>query len=109
MTDGGSVRLSLTCDDEGEERACAIVFGKMRALRSRAETYCSSWHIEGVYDTVCEIEGSEWVAQLRSESVPEWRDAWVMRHFMIFVDSYGCLEVVAADASLEEDKNSDGT
>jgi hypothetical protein len=34
-----------------------------------------------------------------------------MRHFMIYVDSFGCLEVIAESAALVDDsvKNSGGT
>lgn len=35
--------------------------------------------------------------------VPEWRDYWVMRHFMIYVDSFGCIEVVAESAVLDDE------
>ena len=62
------------------------------------------------YDSVCEIEESDWVAELRQDAVAEWRDHWVMRHFMIYLDGFGCLEVVAESASLEDGtKNSGGT
>ena len=68
----------------------------------RAEIYCTSWHVVDTFDTVCEVEGSDWVQELRSTSVPEWRDRWVMRHFMIYVDSFGCIEVVAESVSLDD-------
>jgi hypothetical protein len=47
----------------------------------------------------------------RNDAVPEWRDHRVMRHFIIYVDSFGCLEVVAESAVLDDagDKNSGGT
>jgi hypothetical protein len=51
------------------------------------------------------VQGSDWVRELRSDSVPEWRDQWIMRHFMIYIDSFGCLEVVA-EAVVHEDSTS---
>lgn len=103
--------LSMVCDDDAREQSVGVLFGKPRAFRKREETYCTGWHVKDVYDTVCEIKESDWVAELRSDAVPEWRDRWVMRHFMIYVDSFGCLEVIAESAELEgEDvKNSGGT
>ncbi len=105
------LQLSLVCDDDGRERAIGVLFVKPRAFRKREETYCTAWHVEGAYDTVCEIKGSDWVAELRNDAVPEWRDRWVMRHFMIYLDSFGCVEVVAESVVLDGDgaKNSAGT
>jgi hypothetical protein len=102
--------LSLVCDD-GYDRSCGVLFIKPRAFRKREETYCTGWHIKDVYDTVCEINESIWVAELRNDAIPEWRDHWIMRHFMIYVDSFGCLEVIAESAMLVDDsvKNTDGT
>jgi hypothetical protein len=69
------------------------------------------WHVEGTFDTVCEVKGSDWVDELSAAAPPEWRNQWVIRHFMIYVDSFGCLEVVAESVSLEGNgsKNSAGT
>lgn len=103
--------LSMVCDDDGVQRSVGVLFVKPRAFRKREETYCTAWHIDGVYDTICEIQKSDWVEELRAAAVPEWRDYWVMRHFMIYVDSFGCLEVVAESALLDESgvKNTGGT
>lgn len=101
----------MVCDDEGREHRVGVLFSKPRAFRKREETYCTAWHVKETYDTVCEVDDSEWVAELRRDAVPEWRDRWVMRHFMIYVDGFGCLEVVAESAELESEvvKNSGGT
>lgn len=102
--------LSLVCDDDGHERQVEVVFVKPRAFRKRAEIYCTAWHVKNAYDTVCEVTESDWVAELRNDAVPDWRDRWVMRHYMIYVDSFGCLEVVAESAVLDDSaKNSSGT
>jgi len=103
--------LSLVCDDDGRERQTGVLFLKPRAFRKREQIYCTGWHVKDTYDTVCEVKGSVWVAELRNDAVPEWRDRWVMRHFIIYIDSFGCLEVVAESAVLDDegDKNSGGT
>lgn len=94
--------LSMVCDDDGVDRPIEVLFIKPRAFRKREETYCTEWHVKDVYDTVCEIKESDWVAELRKDAVPEWRDRWMMRHFMIYFDSFGCLEVIAESVSLDE-------
>ena len=109
LTDGIELLLSMDFDDEGVTRSASLRFVKARAFRKRAEIYCTSWHVSDVYDTVCEVQGSDWVQELRADSVPEWRDRWVMRHFMIYVDGYGCLEVVAESAVLDDDSKNSGS
>jgi hypothetical protein len=99
--DDGGLLVSLVGDDDGRSVQAGVLFVKPRAFRKRAEVYCTSWHVKDVYDTVCEIRESDWVAELRVDAVAEWRDRWVMRHFMIYLDSFGCLEVIAESASLE--------
>jgi hypothetical protein len=102
--------VSLTCDDDGHERQVSLLFTKPRAFRRRAETYCTLWHVEDPYDTVCEVKPSDWVEELRNDAVPEWRDYWTMRHFIVYLDGFGCLEVVAESASLDDTRmNSAGT
>lgn len=103
--------LSLVCDDDGRERQTGVLFVKPRAFRKREEIYCTGWHVKDTYDTVCEVKESDWVAELRNDAVPEWRDRWVMRHFIVYFDSFGCLEVIAESASLDDQsaKNSGGT
>lgn len=108
--DGGDLLLSMEFDDEGPRYSAQLRFVKERAFRSRSEIYCTSWHVTDTFDTVCEVQESDWVQELRAASVPEWRDYWVMRHFMIYVDSFGCLEVVAESALLEDSaRNAGGT
>jgi hypothetical protein len=111
VTEDRGLLLSMVCDDDGKSRGLGVLFIKPRAFRKREEIYCTRWHTEGAYDTVCEIQGSDWVDELRAAAVPEWRDYWVMRHFMIYLDSFGCLEVVAEAAVLDDKgaKKSGGT
>ena len=101
---GSSLALSMVCDDDGQIWSLRVLFDKPRAFRTRAEIYCTVWHSEHAYETVCEVLKSKWVAQLRRVAVPEWREYWVMRHFMIFIDEFGCLEVVAESAKLVSEK-----
>jgi hypothetical protein len=110
-TDGADLLLSMDFDDDGQKRSASLRFVRQRAFRKRSEIYCTGWHVNNTYDTICEVQGSDWVAELRDEAVPEWRDRWVMRHFMIYVDSFGCLEVIAESVALdgESAKNSGGT
>lgn len=93
--------VSLVGDDDGRAIKAGVLFVKPRAFRKREEVYCTSWHVKDAYDTVCEIRESDWVAELRADAVPEWRDRWIMRHFLIYLADFGCLEVIAESATVE--------
>lgn len=114
IDDERGVVLSLTCaDEEGRPHVSTVIFSSPRAFRKREETYCKAWHVQDVYDAICEVTESDWVEELRRDAVPEWRDRWVMRHFIVFIDGFGCLEVVADSAKLDDgamgSRNAGGT
>lgn len=110
-TKGADLVLAVQFLIENKKPLFRLRFRKYRAHRMRAECYCTAWHIESVYDTVCEVDNSIWIDELQEDAVPEWRNFWVMRHFMIYVDTFGCLEVIAESAVLDDTvvKNSGGT
>ena len=72
-----------------------IRFTQMPATRTRAERCCTAWHIDGAYDTLVEVEGSSWVSEVRADTQQQWRDSWATHHYMIYLDSAGCFEVIA--------------
>jgi len=80
---------------DGATQQGGIRFNNVLAVRTRAERCCRAWHIEGAYDTLVEVEGSSWVEELRSDTAEQWRNKWEMHHYMIYLDSAGCFEVIA--------------
>lgn len=72
-----------------------IRFRAMPAMRTRAERCCKAWHLEDAYDTLVEVENSSWVEEIRADTEEMWRHKWEMHHYMIYLDSAGCFEVVA--------------
>jgi hypothetical protein len=95
----GSIEIRYQFDRDGSLFRGVISFQKVRASRWRAEPYCTVWHIKDCYDTVAEVEGSDWVAELQQAQTIPGRP-WVMRHFMIYLDSAGCFEFVAESAEV---------
>lgn len=93
---GGELTLRFDYDDNGAIFRSGLRFGKVRALRHRAELYSTAEQIEAACDTLVEVDRSPWVAELREAAPADLRDSWEMRHFMIYFDSSGCYEVVAA-------------
>jgi hypothetical protein len=92
---GVSPAIRFAYEKEGMEHQGGIKFNKVLAMRTRAERCCKAWHIEGAYDILVEIEGSPWVGEMRADTVEQWRNKWEMHHYMIYLDSAGCFEVIA--------------
>lgn len=99
--EGGDLLLSMDFYENNNKHTVNLRFVKERAFRGRSEIYCTTWHIDDVYDTVCEVQGSKWVKELLSDCASGWEDEWVMRHFMIYIDSFGCIEVVAESVEMD--------
>jgi len=74
-----------------------LVFEPARAFRFVAEPYCEPWHYELAYDRVAEVSSSSWLDEIECRSEPA---APAGRHLAITVDSWGCLEVLAAGVEL---------
>jgi hypothetical protein len=72
-----------------------IKFNRVLGVRIRAERACTAWHIEGAYDTLVEVQDSPWVEELRRDTTKQWKDKWETHHYMIYLDSAGCFEVIA--------------
>lgn len=79
---------------DGRRIQASLAFTHVAAFRKRAERCCKSWHIEA-YDTLVEVENSTWLEEIRADTDANWRDHWPMKHFMIYLDSVGCFEVIA--------------
>ena len=100
---GPSPGICFRYQKGGVKYQSAINFQRVLAIRTRAERGCTAWHIEGAYDNLVEIENSPWVSEVRADTNPQWRDQWAMHHFMIYLDSVGCFEVIAESwAAFEE-------
>jgi hypothetical protein len=96
---GTLVHLRLEYTRDGERYRSGIGFSDIAALRQRVERCCTPWHIQS-FDTLVEVHDSTWVEELRSDMTPHWRDHWAMHHYMIYLDSAGCFEIIANAWSL---------
>lgn len=100
---GGVVTLGFEYDRDGMIYSGGVQFHRVRAYRYRAESHCTAWHIEGTYDTIVEVKGSDWVAELAAAEPSETWGFFEMHHYMLFIDSAGCFEVVGRSWSLLPD------
>jgi hypothetical protein len=92
---GGAAYLRMVFWRDGEVSSGGLRFGQVRAFRHRAEGHSTKWHIDEVYDTLVEVEGSEWVAELRRAQKSSWPPE--IHHYMIYIDSAGSYEIAALD------------
>ena len=75
------------------EHRC-INFTKARAHRKTAECCCTQWHRDA-RNIICSVEDSEWVKELKADTPEDLKDKWVMNHYLIYLDGFGCIEAVA--------------
>lgn len=69
-----------------------VIFELAVAHRHSSEKFTKC--IGGTYDKLVQIEGSEWIKELTYIS-PEWAKCWQIKHYAIYLDSYGLYEFVA--------------
>lgn len=82
----------------------AIQFDMTFASRFTPDQCCTRLMI-GAYSKLCVVEGSSWLSDLRAKSLKSRRSvSGSLRHFIIYFDHYGCIEVVADDAVVLGDK-----
>jgi hypothetical protein len=80
---------------EGRLIEGGIQFKKVSALRKHAERCCKLWHIENTFDTLVEIDNSEWSVEIRENTTPHLQGDQQYHHYMIYLDSVGCFEFIA--------------
>lgn len=83
---------------DGTDRRSGLRFKRVKATRTRAESACTAWHIDGAYDTLVEIENSPWKDEVQADTADRQRrlgETWALHHYMIYLDSSGCFEFLA--------------
>ena len=93
---GGTALLTFEFERKGVVYRGGLHFQKVRAYRFTSEGHVTPWHIEGTYDTLVEVPGSGWVAELLAAEPTDSWGRWEIRHYMIYIDSAGCFEVAAS-------------
>ena len=97
--DGGSLLLTVFLRDRGEDIDWAVEFRRVKAFVHRAETLCRPIHYDSSYDQLANIDSSTWSAIVdgsRDGTLPS------IQSFAITLDSWGCLEVLAAEVALSD-------
>ena len=82
-------------DKNGTVYRSGLRFSKVRAHLHVSELHCPAWKIRSAYDTLVKVADSKWVDELRESTASDQRDSWALNHYMIYMDSVGCYEVIA--------------
>ncbi len=93
--DGADLRIMFRFGRAVSPDAFEVTFERTRSFVYRAEPLCSAQVYEIGYDRVGEINRSDWVAALASFELPH-HESREEHHFVLSVDSWGCIEVVAS-------------
>lgn len=98
---GRRVSLTMSFSWEDVESSWILQFQNVRADSHLTEAACTAWHIRDVYDTVCEIEDSEWGNSVSEVVQDHSHEEAQLKHYMVFFDGEGVFEFIAGDCSLE--------
>jgi hypothetical protein len=99
--DDSAIRFAYRTD--GERQNVAIEFYRAMAMRHRAESFCTVNHIRDCYDTLVEIDPSSWREEMLQDVSPKLQPHIPqLHHYMIYLDSVGCFEVLAARWNVTE-------
>lgn len=89
LSDGISAIIKFEYRKDAKDLIGSIKFEGVIAYRFRDEFHSVGYCSEA-YESVAEIEESDWIAQLKGEG----------RHFVVFLSSNGYFEVLATDVCI---------
>jgi hypothetical protein len=92
---GASPAIRFGYIENGAQHLGGISFRRILAVLISAESICKAWHIEDTYDTLVEVEDSPWIEELRADAEEPCLGRREIHHYMIYLDSVGCFEVIA--------------
>ncbi|MGA2498131.1 MAG: hypothetical protein ABSH20_10340 [Tepidisphaeraceae bacterium] len=95
---GPSIRYDFYRDNAAYRGG--ICFVGAVAVQKTREPICTVWQIEECYDTLVEVASSSWAEERFGRRRDESKAQTRLRHFMIYLDSVGCLEVLAENWQL---------
>jgi hypothetical protein len=91
-------------DSNGGTVWTTLLFRDATAIKFTPDQGCVSIMVEA-YSRVCEFESSDWKRAIR-ETNPLLELPVSTRHFFLYFDHHGCLEVLAAEVTLDRPRES---
>src|SRR5579883_2969264 len=86
----------------GEWITGGVVFRRVRSYRWAATSHLESNTFEGrrIFNSLSVSDASDWLAELHAFAIAKGRDIFTFRHFIIYLDDWGLLEVAAESVSI---------
>lgn len=94
----GSLKIRYDYDSEIGEAWATLIFVGAIAQRFIPDIVTTEL-MTNAYSKVCVIENSSWIGELESRADSEVFSS--LKHYMVYFDHNGCLEVLARDFTLE--------
>jgi hypothetical protein len=91
-------------DSKGDTVWTTLTFEDAIAVKFTPDQGCAPIMVEA-YSRVCEFESSDWKREIQ-ETNPRLELPASTRHFVLYFDHYGCLEVLAAEVGLDQPRHS---
>ncbi len=91
---GGRLTLRWRFDRETRVLASGLQFEGASDFRHGTESHSTSWHLAG-YDHLVQVSPSEWLEEAKEIEVARGYGGWEIKHYLIYLDSWGYLEVLA--------------
>lgn len=92
---GGGVELSFDIEFDGPLLPYKFIFSRTSAMRFCAERVSNASYLD-FYDVLVEVEPSGWTSELSKSDAAKRHPQVPIRHFAIYLDGWGLLEVAAA-------------
>lgn len=86
-------------DENNNVSKSGILFEAVEAQKCTSEMFTE--YLSGTFDCLVEIDDSKWVKQLRKLN-QEIVDYWQLKHYAIFIKSYGFFEFAARNYRIIE-------
>lgn len=91
----GEAELTCRYERHGSIHTSGLKFYGVHAFRYQAEVHCGLWHVDHAYDTLVEVEDSDWIDELIAADSTGFSRRTGIRHFLIYIDDAGAYEVAA--------------
>jgi hypothetical protein len=91
-------------DSNGVKVSTTVRFREAIGIKFTPDQGCAAIMVEA-YSRVCEFETSDWKRQIL-ETNPSLELPASTRHFVLYFDHYGCLEVLADEVGLDRPRDS---
>jgi hypothetical protein len=93
--DPGELLIRFEYEDAGRRQVLVLAFPGCRAIKQLAERFSVAASLEIAYDTLVEIRNSPWLAELEDEARRHRQHSPGLHHYLIYLDDFGTLDVVA--------------